>query len=227
MGRSGRGLNRMRLALDRVVPFPRDSVFAWWTDFREDDHQHPNSPARSTRLILRRSGKKIGSGDRSTRPAPVTIDEHVTLNPPTGYSVAARYPGADVRYAYRFSAEGDGTQVTLDVDIRPRHIGRILVPVAAAWWRRYTERDLDFHLRAMATDLSASASASRVAIGRRRSPLPPGRACDTPRRLSGEGPPAPARLGCPRGRRDLSRASSSDSERTHRNSHSLRLAVES
>ncbi len=169
MRRGGRGLKQMRFALDRVVPFPRGSVFAWWTDFREDDHQHPNSPARSTRLILRRSGNEIWLRDRATRPAPVTIDEHVTLDPPNGYSVAARYPGADVRYAYRFSAEGDGTQVTLDVDIRPRHIGRILVPVAAAWWRRYTERDLDFHLRAMATDLSASASASRVAIGRGRS----------------------------------------------------------
>ena len=169
MGRGGRGLNRMRLALDRVVPFPRDSVFAWWSDFREDDHQHPSSPARSTRLILRRSGNEIWLRDRATRPAPVTIEEHVTLDPPNGYSVAARYPGADVRYAYRFSAEGDGTQVTLDVDIRPRHIGRILVPVAAAWWRRYTERDLDFHLRAMATDLSSSASASRVAIGRGQS----------------------------------------------------------
>src|SRR5207244_5426812 len=126
MGHGSRGLKRMRFALDRVVPCPRVSVFGWWTAFREDDHQHPNSPARSTRLVLRRSGNEIWLRDRATRPAPVTIDEHVTLDPPNGYSVAARYPGADDRYAYRFSAVCDGNQVTMDVYYQPRRIGQIL-----------------------------------------------------------------------------------------------------
>ena len=155
MGRGGRGLNRMRLALDRVVPFPRDSVFAWWTDFREDDHQHPSSPARSTRLILRRSGNEIWLRDRATRPAPVTIEEHVTLDPPNGYSVAARYPGADVRYAYRFNPHDDGTLVTVDIDVQPRRLGRILVPLTAGWWRRYAARDLDYHLGEMNRELES------------------------------------------------------------------------
>src|SRR2546430_17663923 len=108
MGHGSRGLKRMRFALDRVVPFPRDSVFAWWTDFREDDHQHPNSPARSTRLILRRSGNEIWLRDRATPPAPVTIDEHVTLDPPTGYSVPARYPAPAHRSAHRLTPECSG-----------------------------------------------------------------------------------------------------------------------
>jgi len=155
MGRSGRGLNRMRLALDRVVPFPRDSVFAWWTDFREDDHQHPNSPARSTRRILRRSGNEIWLRDRATRPAPVTIDEHVTLDPPNGYAVAARYPGADVRYAYRFNPHDNGTLVTVDIDVQPRRLGRILVPLTATWWRRYAARDFDYHLEEMNRELES------------------------------------------------------------------------
>jgi hypothetical protein len=43
--------------------------------------------------------------------------------------------------------------VTLDADVRPRHIGRILIPLTAAWWRRYTERDLDFHLEQMKREL--------------------------------------------------------------------------
>lgn len=144
----------MRLTLERTVPFPRESVFAWWTDFRADDHLHADSPARSTRLIVRRSGNELWLRDRATRPAPVTIDEHVTLDPPNGYAVEARYPGADVRYTYRFDAEGDGTRVIVDVGVRPRHIGRILIPLGAAWWRRYAERDLDFHLREMDRDLS-------------------------------------------------------------------------
>src|SRR5205823_8792872 len=109
----------MRFTLDREVPFPRDSVFAWWTDFREDDHQHPDSPARSTRLIVGRSGNEIWLRDRATRPAPVTIDEHVTLDPPNGYSVEARYPGADVGYAYRFDLHEHGTGLRVDVEVRP------------------------------------------------------------------------------------------------------------
>ena len=155
MGRGGGGLNPMRFALDRVVPFPRDSVFAWWTDFREDDHQHPNSPARSTRRILRRSGDEIWLRDRATRPVPVTIDEHVTLNPPNGYAVAARYPGADVRYAYRFNPHDNGTLVTVDIDVQPRRLGRILVPLTAGWWRRYAARDLDYHLGEMNRELES------------------------------------------------------------------------
>src|SRR5881296_1500759 len=92
--------------------------------------------------------------ERATRPMRVTIEERVILNPPLGYAVDARYPAADVQYTYRFDAEGDGTRVTLDVDVRPRHIGWILIPLATPWWRRYTERDLDFHLEAMGRDLS-------------------------------------------------------------------------
>ncbi len=144
----------MKFRVDRKTPFPRDAVFAWWTDFRQDDHQHPGSPAASTRTVLRRTGNEIWLQDRATRPMRVTIEEHVILNPPLGYAVEARYPAADVRYTYRFDAEGDGTRVTLDVDLRPRHVGWILIPLATPWWKRYTQRDLDFHLEAMRRDLS-------------------------------------------------------------------------
>ncbi len=68
----------MRLTLDRTVPFPSDSVFAWWTDFQEDDHGSADSPARSTRLILRRRGNEIWLRDEATRPVRVTVEEHVT-----------------------------------------------------------------------------------------------------------------------------------------------------
>ncbi len=139
----------MRLTLDREVPFLRESVFNWWTDFREDDHRHPESPPRSTRLIIRRNENEIWLRDRATRPAPMTIDEHVTLDPPNGYAVEARYPGADVRYAYRFDPHDTGTRITLDVEVRPRRLGWILVPLTAAWWRRYAARDLDYHLAQM------------------------------------------------------------------------------
>jgi hypothetical protein len=143
----------MRFKMDRVVPFPRDAVFAWWTDFQEDDHRDPGSPARSTRIILRRSGNEIWLRDRATRPVPVTIDEHVTLDPPSGYTVEARYPGADVWYAYRFDPQEGGTRVTLEADVQPRGLGRILVPLTAAWSRRYAARDLDYHLEQMTVDL--------------------------------------------------------------------------
>jgi len=82
----------------------------------------------------------------------MTIDEHVILDPPNGYAVEARYPGADVRYAYRFDPHDHGTRVALDVEVQPRGLGRILVPLTAAWWRRYAARDLDFHLAQMASE---------------------------------------------------------------------------
>jgi hypothetical protein len=83
----------------------------------------------------------------------MTIDEHVTLDPPNGYAVEARYPGADVRYEYRFDPHDPGTRVTLSVEIQPRRLGRVLVPLTAAWWRRYAARDFDFHLEQMTREL--------------------------------------------------------------------------
>ncbi len=144
----------MLVRVERVVPFPRDAVYAWWTDFRTDDHRHPDSPASSRREILRRTGNEIWLRDRARRPAPVTVDEHVVLDPPNGYAVDARYPGADVRYEYRFEAAAEGTQVLLTADIRPRHVGWFLVPLFRGPIQRYAERDTDVHLQTMARDLA-------------------------------------------------------------------------
>jgi hypothetical protein len=144
----------MRFRFEQLNRFPRDAVYAWWTDFREDDHVRPGSPATSVREILRRQGHEVWMRDRATRPVRVTIDEHVTLDPPNGYAVEARYPGADVEYAYRFEPTADGTRIVLDVSVHPRGFGRILIPLTAWWWRRYTARDLEFHLEEMARDLS-------------------------------------------------------------------------
>jgi hypothetical protein len=88
----------------------------------------------------------------------VSIEEHVTLHPPDGYAVRARYPGAEVGYAYRFEPGGRGTVVVVEVDVQPRGLGRILVPLTAWWWRRYAARDLDFHLDEMNRELTGLAS---------------------------------------------------------------------
>jgi hypothetical protein len=137
------------IRLARTVPHPREAIFAWWTDFREDDHERPESPATSVRRILRRQGNDVWLQDRATRPIRITIDEHVTLDPPNGYVVEARYPGADVRYAYQFDVHENGTRVTVEVEVQPRRLGRVLVPLTAAWWRRYAARDFDYHLGQM------------------------------------------------------------------------------
>jgi hypothetical protein len=146
----------VRFRLERLTRFPHDAVYAWWTDFREDDHVQPGSPATSVREILRRQGNEVWLQDRATRPIRVTIEEHVTLDPPNGYAVEARYPGADVEYAYRFEPTGDGTRIVLKVSVRPRGLGRVLVPLLKWWWRRYAARDLDFHLAEMERELAAT-----------------------------------------------------------------------
>jgi hypothetical protein len=144
----------VRLRFERVTRFPRDAVYAWWTDFREDDHVRSGSPATSVRRILRRKGNEVWLHDCATRPIRVTIEEHVTLKPTSGYAVEARYPGADVEYAYRFEPTAEGTRIVLEVSVHPRGLGRILIPLTSWWWRRYAARDLEFHLAEMAGDLS-------------------------------------------------------------------------
>lgn len=149
----------MIVRLERVVPFPRDTVYAWWTDFREDDHEGRDSPASSRREIVRREGHEVRLRDRATRPAPVTLEEHVILDPPSGYAVRARYPGADAWYEYRFDPVPEGTRIVLRAEVHARHLGRILLPFVAAWVHRYAERDTDFHLRRMALDFTTRGSA--------------------------------------------------------------------
>ncbi len=144
----------MIVRLERAVPFPRDAVYAWWTDFRSDDHPGRPSPATSSRQILRRQPNEIWLRDRAARPAPATVEEHVILDPPNGYAVEARYPGADARYEYRFEPDGQGTRIRLEADVRPRHLGRILLPLFRGRVQRYAERDTDYHLRRMAADLA-------------------------------------------------------------------------
>lgn len=154
----------MIVRVERTVPFPRDAVYAWWTDFREDDHRSRHAPASSRREILRREGNELWLRDRARRPAPVTLEEYVALDPPNGYTVTVRYPGADVRYAYRFETAAEGTRVSLEADIRPRHVGHLLLPFFRGFAQRYAERDTNFHLRRMGEDLGGvtpSASAPR------------------------------------------------------------------
>ncbi len=144
----------MIVRIERVVPFPRDAVYAWWTDFREDDHRSRDSPASSRREILRRDGDELWLRERARRPAPVTVLEHVTLEPPRGYAVDARYPGVDARYEYRFEAAGETTRIRLTADLAPHHVARLLAFLFRGSIERYAERDTDFHIRQMAADLS-------------------------------------------------------------------------
>lgn len=144
----------MIVRLERVVPFPRDAVYAWWTDFRPDDHPGRPSPATSSREILRREGNEIWLRDRGRRPAPATLEEYVVLDPPNGYAVETRYPGADARYEYRFEPVPEGTRIVLEAVLLPRHIGRILLPIFRGRVRRYAGRDTDYHLGRMAQDFA-------------------------------------------------------------------------
>ncbi len=145
----------MIVRLERLVPFPRDAVYAWWTDFQRDDHTGRGSPAASVRDLLRKEGNEVWLRDRASRPGPVTLTEHVVLDPPLGYAVEARYPGADVRYTYRFEPTPEGTCIRLEAEVRPRHLGHLLLPLLRGWAQRYSERDTDYHLRRMTEDLMA------------------------------------------------------------------------
>ena len=147
----------MKLRIERIVPFPPDVVYAWWTDFREDDHRGDGAPSRARRTILRRDGEQVWLLDQATRPAPFTIDEHVLLQPRSGYQVSARYPAANVRYEYRFEPVRGGTRIELRAEIDPRHIGRFLLPLFRRRVIRYAERDTDFHVRKMVRDLTPPA----------------------------------------------------------------------
>src|SRR3989442_15660622 len=112
----------MKFRLDRKTPFSRDAVFAWWTDFREDNHGHPGSPADSTRTILGRTGSEVWLRDRATRPIQVTFDEGMVLYARPGHALARPYPASIHQYAYLSDTADDSTSTRLDLHVRPRHM---------------------------------------------------------------------------------------------------------
>jgi hypothetical protein len=146
------------------IAAPPDRVFAWMSDYREDDHSNPRFVAGSgakasakpaqRKIVSRQAGSVVledewdGKRFRST----------VRLDP------AARTVTIEGEFGYRavWRAIPDGAHTTLEVrgEMAPSGPMKLLVPLFAASQRKQSEADFRGHV----ADLEASLRANPAQV---------------------------------------------------------------
>lgn len=130
------------------VPAPPDAVFAWVSDFREDDHARPaflrgagmKAPAGRRRIVAREGNVvtlEDGMGRRAFRTR-ATVDaaaREVRVEGAHGY-----------RATWRAAPEGDGTRLTCEGALAPDGLLRLFVPLFAKGMLRQVRADFDGHV---------------------------------------------------------------------------------
>lgn len=135
-----------------------DAVYAWMTDFREDDHARPafvrasggKAGVQSTRRILARAGDSVQLEDRWGRQSFRT-----TARLARGQR-EVRIEGA---YGYRATwcaaPNGRGTRVTATTELDPRGFFALLLPLVAGKMRAQAEHDFRGHIADLEAELGA------------------------------------------------------------------------
>ncbi|HVL87155.1 MAG TPA: SRPBCC family protein [Candidatus Thermoplasmatota archaeon] len=139
---------------------PPDEVFAWLSDFRDDDHsaeaflrgagwRRGKRPA--TRRILERAGNVVRLQDRwggSSFSPTVTLDpaaRTVTIEGEYGY-----------RAVWRVEPTAEGSEVSVGGRLAPSGLARLLLPVFGWAFRRQLEGDFRGHMAHLRHDLEKS-----------------------------------------------------------------------
>lgn len=145
------------------VPAPPDAVYAWMSDFREDDHARPafrrgagvkdGDRRVSHRKILSREGNVVTVEDAWGRDR---FTLKATLDP------AAREVRLEGQYGYhgtwRAAPEGEGTRLTSEGRLEPRGVMRLLAPLFAKAFMRQMRADFEGHVADATETLAAHSS---------------------------------------------------------------------
>lgn len=145
------------------VPAPPDAVYAWMSDFREDDHARPAF----------RRGAGVKEGDRKVSHRKVLSREGnvVTLEDSWGrerFPMKARLDPArrEVRlegqYGYhgtwRAEPDGSGTRLVSEGRLEPKGVMRLLAPLFAKAFLKQMQADFNGHVEDAKEELAAHSS---------------------------------------------------------------------
>jgi polyketide cyclase/dehydrase/lipid transport protein len=143
--------------LDATVRAPPDVVYAWMTDFREDDHRSPafrrgakvreNDPRDAKRVVVARKGNEVTLEDtwgRQRFRTTATLDgaqRTITIRGEFGYQAV-----------WRAAPVAGGTRISIEGRMAPGGVFGLLLPLFAKKMRQQTEDDFRGHV----ADLEAS-----------------------------------------------------------------------
>lgn len=148
-----------RWSFEARVPAPPEAVYAWMSDYREDDHAReafrrgagvkPDDRRASQRRIVRRDGNRLVLEDTW---GGQRFSLHVELRP-SAHEIHVK--GA---YGYRAvwtaKADAGGTLVRCEGSMEPTGLLRFVAPFFAKAFVKQMQADFDGHVAEMRVDLA-------------------------------------------------------------------------
>ena len=142
----------MRVEVTKHVRAPLGRVFAWCTDYRDDDAQLSGARLR-WRRVVRRTATVVELEESANLGVTYTGRVLVQLHPPDWWEADLRSSAGDAHTAYRLSPEGEGTRIHIVIDVRLPWRYRVFTPIARRIVRRRLSSEWDDYVRAMEAEV--------------------------------------------------------------------------
>ena len=123
-------------------------VFAWCTEFRDNDPELSRVRLR-TRKVIRREGDLIEMEETGIMGFPFVSRSLVRLRPPDTWEADGRSNMGHTHNTYRLFSETEGTRLEMTFDVHLTGPYRLLAPFARGFIIRKTAREWDDYVRAM------------------------------------------------------------------------------
>lgn len=138
----------MRVEVVKRIRAPIGAVFAWCTDYRDDDPGISGVRLRRRRVV-RRNPTEVELEESATLGVRYTGRVLVRLHPPDWWEADLRGTAGESHTVYRLRPDGAGTRLTISVEARLALRYRWLAPLAARIVRRQLSAEWDDYVRAM------------------------------------------------------------------------------
>lgn len=123
-------------------------VFAWCTDYREDDADLSDVHLLGRR-VFSHSASEVAMEDILVLGRPTPVRYRVSLHPPDRWRATGQSRYGGVESEYRLTPFPDGTRIDIEFDLRPRGPYRLLAPFVVRPMRRRLNRLWDDFVRQM------------------------------------------------------------------------------
>lgn len=145
----------MILHISETVEAHCRELFAWWTDYTDQDAAD-NRYMKVSRKVISREGNIVRMADTFTRPLHFTDRTVAVLKPPGDVEFESESRLWNISGHYRMRGEGNSCVLEGTIDLRPKGVWRIILnlPPARYWIRKGIMLDTREHMNDFMSDRS-------------------------------------------------------------------------